>query len=46
MNKESVKQYYCPMHCEGDKMYDQPGNCPICNMKLIQVSEGHHQKNK
>jgi len=28
--------YYCPMHCEGDKTYDQPGSCPICGMDLVQ----------
>lgn len=26
--------YYCPMHCEGDKMYDKPGDCPVCGMHL------------
>ena len=28
--------YYCPMHCEGDKTYDQPGNCPVCGMDLVE----------
>lgn len=27
-------RYYCPMHCEGDKTYDRPGNCPVCGMHL------------
>lgn len=27
--------YYCPMYCEGDKTYDQPGNCPVCGMDLL-----------
>lgn len=27
--------YYCPMHCEGDKTYDEPGNCPVCGMNLV-----------
>jgi Cu2+-exporting ATPase len=27
--------YYCPMHCEGDKTYDKPGTCPVCNMFLV-----------
>lgn len=27
--------YYCPMHCEGDKTYDRPGDCPVCGMDLI-----------
>ena len=28
-------KYYCSMHCEGDKTYDQPGDCPVCGMPLI-----------
>ncbi len=33
--EESKKvKYYCPMHCEGDKMYDRPGKCPVCGMDL------------
>lgn len=28
--------YYCPMKCEGEKIYDQPGNCPVCGMRLIE----------
>jgi heavy metal translocating P-type ATPase len=28
--------YYCPMHCEGDKTYEQPGGCPVCGMDLLQ----------
>lgn len=31
----NTPRYYCPMHCEGDKTYDQPGNCPVCGMKLV-----------
>ncbi|QDO94201.1 copper-translocating P-type ATPase [Formosa sediminum] len=27
--------YYCPMHCEGDKTYDTPGDCPVCGMDLV-----------
>ncbi|HEU0136328.1 MAG TPA: heavy metal-binding domain-containing protein, partial [Flavobacterium sp.] len=26
--------YYCPMHCEGEKVYDKPGSCPVCGMNL------------
>ena len=22
--------FYCPMHCEGEKTYDKPGDCPVC----------------
>ena len=28
--------YYCPMHCEGDKVYDKAGDCPVCGMDLVQ----------
>ncbi len=28
--------FYCPMRCEGDKTYDQPGDCPVCGMHLVQ----------
>ncbi len=30
-------KYYCPMHCECDKMYDKPGDCPVCGMSLEKV---------
>ncbi|TYP77282.1 heavy metal translocating P-type ATPase [Aquimarina intermedia] len=28
--------FYCPMHCEGEKTYDQPGDCPVCGMDLVE----------
>lgn len=28
--------FYCPMHCEGEKTYDMPGDCPVCGMDLVQ----------
>ena len=28
--------FYCPMHCEGDKTYDKPGDCPVCGMDLVE----------
>lgn len=31
--------YQCPMKCEGNKTYEGPGNCPVCNMKLVSVDE-------
>ncbi|MCM5662763.1 heavy metal translocating P-type ATPase [Galbibacter mesophilus] len=41
-NKKIQKQkgkgngtYYCPMHCEGDKTYNAPGDCPVCGMDLV-----------
>ncbi|WP_149276766.1 heavy metal translocating P-type ATPase [Pareuzebyella sediminis] len=27
--------FYCPMHCEGEKTYDAPGDCPVCGMDLV-----------
>ncbi|MBS1681518.1 MAG: P-type ATPase [Cytophagales bacterium] len=35
-------QYYCPMHCEGDKKYAEPGDCPVCGMHLVKE---HSEKN-
>ena len=41
--KNAVEQgtgvYYCPMHCEGDKTYDQPGDCPVCGMDLVEEQQ-------
>ena len=28
--------FYCPMHCEGDKTYPKPGDCPVCGMDLVE----------
>lgn len=28
--------WYCPMHCEGDKTYDHFRDCPVCGMDLVQ----------
>jgi P-type Cu+ transporter len=36
LTKNSSGKYYCPMQCEGDKMYDKPGDCPVCGMHLVQ----------
>ena len=38
----SGNYYQCPMRCEGDKMYDMPGNCPVCNMKLVLAENQTH----
>jgi len=38
-------KYNCPMKCEGDKTYDEPGDCPVCNMHLVPVGE-EFQKTK
>ncbi|MCB8995512.1 MAG: copper-translocating P-type ATPase [Bacteroidales bacterium] len=44
MKNTIATQFVCPMHCEGNKSYDTPGNCPVCNMKL--VLSGEKIKNK
>lgn len=28
--------FYCPMHCEGNKTYNKPGDCPVCGMDLVE----------
>ncbi|MBI6121220.1 heavy metal translocating P-type ATPase [Salegentibacter maritimus] len=35
-NGEGNGVFYCPMHCEGDKTYDKPGDCPVCGMDLVE----------
>ncbi|RKS55059.1 Cu2+-exporting ATPase [Gillisia mitskevichiae] len=34
--KEGTGTFYCPMHCEGDKTYTKPGDCPVCGMDLVE----------
>ncbi len=34
-NETGKGKYYCPMLCEGDKKYDEPGDCPKCGMDLV-----------
>jgi len=44
---DNNSKYFCPMYCEGDKVYDQPGDCPVCGMDLIAekgVPESEEQK--
>ena len=28
--------FYCPMHCEGEKIYNKAGDCPVCGMDLVE----------
>ena len=46
MNKSEKNAFQCPMKCEGEKTYDSPGNCPVCNMKMVPVQDesmhSHH----
>ncbi|OJX31722.1 MAG: copper-translocating P-type ATPase [Chryseobacterium sp. 36-9] len=44
MSPSSV--YYCPMECEGEKLYFKPGRCPVCNMFLVPIEERDDHKNK
>ena len=32
-------KYYCPMFCEGDKVYDSQVGCPICGMDLVKAPD-------
>lgn len=34
---ENSGKYYCPMFCEGDKLYDSNVGCPVCGMDLVQI---------
>jgi hypothetical protein len=35
----AVAEYQCPMKCEGDKTYHEPGSCPVCKMDLKEVKK-------
>lgn len=39
-------KYYCPMHCEGDKLYDKAGDCPVCGMDLVPQASISVQNNE
>ena len=32
-------KYYCPMFCEGDKVYDSQVGCPVCGMDLVKAPD-------
>ena len=38
-------KYYCPMHCEDDKLYDKPGDCPFCGMDLVPLEATETDEN-
>jgi len=38
-NTNNAGKYYCPMMCEGDKLYDKFGSCPVCGMNLEKIPE-------
>ncbi|MEC3876177.1 heavy metal translocating P-type ATPase [Chryseobacterium salviniae] len=37
--KDHIDEYYCPMFCEGDTIYPEKGDCPVCNMHLEEITE-------
>lgn len=37
--KAQAGKYYCPMYCEGDKVYDSNVGCPVCGMDLVKYPE-------
>lgn len=37
--KDHIGNYYCPMFCEGDKVYNEKGDCPLCHMHLEEITE-------
>lgn len=38
--------FYCPMHCEGDKTYEKPGDCPVCGMDLVEEHSSTNTQNE
>lgn len=36
---QNAGKYYCPMFCEGDKVYDSNVGCPVCGMDLVKIPE-------
>ncbi|MCD6543001.1 MAG: hypothetical protein J7K34_00675 [Flavobacteriaceae bacterium] len=37
----AMNDYQCPMKCEGDKVYHEPGKCPKCKMDLKKIDSEH-----
>jgi hypothetical protein len=35
----SKLKYICPMKCEGEKVYERHGDCPVWNMHLVLVDD-------
>jgi len=38
-NNDEATVYQCPMKCEGEKTFEHPGNCSVCNMDLKPVTK-------
>lgn len=37
--KDNIGKYYCPMFCEGDKIYNEKDDCPVCHMHLEEITD-------
>jgi Cu2+-exporting ATPase len=37
--KSASGKYYCPMFCEGEKVYEKMGDCPVCGMDLVKAPD-------
>lgn len=35
--------FHCTMKCEGNKLYDSPGNCPVCDMELVPIVQKRYR---
>ena len=46
----AAAEYQCPMKCEGEKTYHEPGSCSVCKMDLKEVkkeaTEGSHEEHE
>ena len=40
-----MASYACPMDCEKGKTYEAPGQCPVCEMDLVENTDGHEGHN-
>ena len=38
--------YFCPMECEGEKLYFKQGKCPVCGMYLATIEEREEIREK
>lgn len=36
LKSKGTGTFYCPMHCEGERVYAQLGDCPVCGMDLVE----------
>jgi len=37
--RDNIGNYYCPMFCESEKVYNEKGDCPVCHMHLEEITE-------